>query len=34
MRGLYQSASNILGQYAKVFVTFNNLVESHQIAGI
>lgn len=33
-RGLFQSPDNILGQYAKVFVTFNNLVESDQKAGI
>lgn len=34
VRGLYQSADNVLGQYAKVFVTFNNLVEADQKAGI
>jgi len=34
VRGLYQSPDNVLGQYAKVFVTFNNLVESDQKAGI
>lgn len=34
VRGLYQSPDNILGQYAKVYVTFNNLVESDQKAGI
>lgn len=34
IRGLYQDGVNILGQYAKVFCTFNNLVDAHQIAGI
>jgi len=34
VRGLYQAPDNVLGQYAKVFVTFNNLVESDQKAGI
>lgn len=34
VRGLYLSASNILGQYAQVYVTFNNLVGSDQKAGI
>jgi len=34
VRGLYQSPDNALGQYARVFVTFNNLVESDQKAGI
>lgn len=34
VRGLYQAPDNALGQYAKVFVTFNNLVEANQIAGI
>ena len=34
VRGLFQSADNILGQYARVFVTFNNLVEADQKAGI
>lgn len=34
VRGLYQSADNVLGQYAKVFCTFNNLVEADQKAGI
>ena len=34
VRGIYQDGLNILGQYAKVFVTFNNLVESDQKAGI
>ena len=34
VRGLVQDSVNILGQYAKVFVTFNNLVESDQKAGI
>lgn len=34
VRGLYDSPDNILGQYAKVFVTFNNLVGSDQKAGI
>ena len=34
VRGLYQDANNVVGQYAKVFITFNNLVESDQKAGI
>jgi hypothetical protein len=34
VRGLVQSPSNILGQYAVVFVTFNNLVGADQKAGI
>lgn len=34
VRGLYQAPDNILGQYARVYVTFNNLVESDQKAGI
>jgi hypothetical protein len=34
VRGLFQAPDNVLGQYAKVFVTFNNLVEANQIAGI
>ncbi|MBZ5578247.1 MAG: hypothetical protein LAP40_16920 [Acidobacteriia bacterium] len=34
VRGLFQDPSNALGQYAKVFVTFNNLVDANQIAGI
>jgi len=34
VRGLYESPDNALGQYARVFVTFNNLVESDQKAGI
>lgn len=34
VRGLYQSPDNVLGQYAKVYVTFNNLVEAQQVAGI
>jgi hypothetical protein len=34
IRGLYQSASNALGQYAQVYVTFNNLVGADQKAGI
>lgn len=34
VRGLYQSASNVLGQYAQVYVSFNNLVGSDQKAGI
>jgi len=34
VQGLFQAPDNALGQYAKVFVTFNNLVESDQKAGI
>lgn len=34
VRGLYQSPTNALGQYAQVFVTFNNLVDANQVAGI
>jgi hypothetical protein len=34
VRGLFQSPDNALGQYARVFVTFNNLVGANQIAGI
>lgn len=34
VRGLYQAPDNVAGQYAKVFVTFNNLVDSDQKAGI
>lgn len=34
VRGLYRSDDNILGQYARVYVTFNNLVEADQKAGI
>ncbi len=33
IRGLYQAADNVLGQI-RVFVTFNNLVDAHQVAGI
>ncbi len=34
VRGLWRSDDNVLGQYARVFVTFNNLVEADQKAGI
>src|ERR1041384_1224299 len=34
VRGLWQSADNVAGQYARVYVTFNNLVGSDQKAGI
>lgn len=36
VRGLYQTpgTSNVAGQYAQVFVTFNNLVDANQVAGI
>lgn len=34
VRKLWESADNILGQYARVEVTFNNLVDSDQKAGI
>lgn len=34
IRGLVQDSVNVAGQYAKVFVTFNNLVEADQKAGI
>ena len=34
VRGLYLSPSNVLGQYAQVYVTFNNLVGANQEAGI
>ena len=34
IRGLVQDGVNVLGQYAKVFVTFNNLVDGPQVAGI
>ena len=34
VRGLFQSPDNALGQYARVFVTFNNLVGADQKAGI
>lgn len=34
IRGLFQSPDNILGQYARVYCTFNNLVEADQKAGI
>jgi hypothetical protein len=34
VRGLYQSPTNALGQYAQVYVTFNNLVGANQEAGI
>ena len=34
VRGLYQIQGNAVGQYAQVFVTFNNLVDANQVAGI
>ncbi len=34
VRGLFDAPDNALGQYAKVFVTFNNLVGADQKAGI
>jgi hypothetical protein len=34
IRGLFQSPDNAAGQYAKVYVTFNNLVDADQKAGI
>jgi hypothetical protein len=34
VRGLLQTPDNSAGQFAKVYVTFNNLVEANQIAGI
>jgi hypothetical protein len=34
VRGLWQSPDNALGQYARVYVTFNNLVGADQKAGI
>ena len=34
MRGIYQSPDNAAGQYARVFVTFNNLVDADQKAGV
>lgn len=34
VRKLYESPDNVLGQYARVEVTFNNLVDSDQKAGI
>jgi|ERR1039458_4667545 hypothetical protein len=34
VRGLVQNSVNVLGQYAVVYVTFNNLVGSDQKAGI
>lgn len=34
VRGLYQSPNNAAGQYAQVFVSFNNLVDGDQKAGI
>lgn len=34
VRGLAQEPNNALGQYAKVFVSFNNLVDSDQKAGL
>lgn len=34
VRGLYQDSVNVAGRWAKVFITFNNLVDSDQKAGI
>jgi hypothetical protein len=34
VRGLYETPNNAVGQYAQVFVSFNNLVDANQIAGI
>jgi hypothetical protein len=34
VRGLYETPNNALGQYAQVFVSFNNLVDANQVAGI
>jgi hypothetical protein len=34
MRGIYQSPSNSAGQYAQVFISFNNLVDADQKAGV
>jgi len=34
VRKLWESPDNVLGQYARVEVTFNNLVDSDQKAGI
>jgi len=34
LRGLLQTPDNVAGQYAKVFVSFNNLVDADQKAGI
>jgi hypothetical protein len=34
MRGLYQSPNNTSGQYAVVYMSFNNLVDADQKAGI
>ena len=34
IRGLWPAADNVAGQYAKVFVMFNNLVGADQKAGI
>ena len=34
VRKLFESADNVLGQYARVEVTFNNLVDADQKAGI
>lgn len=34
VRGLYQTPNNALGQYAQVYVTFNNIVGANQEAGI
>jgi hypothetical protein len=34
VRGLYQDPVNVVGQYAKVFCSFNNLVDADQKAGI
>jgi hypothetical protein len=34
VRGLYQSPTNVAGQYAQVYVSFNNLVDGDQKAGV
>lgn len=34
VHGLYQAPDNAFGQYARVFVSFNNLADSDQKAGI
>jgi len=33
MRGIVQNPNNVAGQYAQVFVSFNNLVDADQKAG-
>jgi hypothetical protein len=34
MRGIYQSPTNAAGQYAQVYMSFNNLVDADQKAGV